>query len=81
MLRRCQIASKASRERTTNIESAFKIPSKMSMIPFFPTLKVSVANRYWLDMAPASVNEESQTRRYEDERSNWVSSLQTPLSV
>lgn len=46
----------------------------MSMIPFFPTLKVSVANRYWLDMAPATVSEEAQTRRYEDERSNWVSS-------
>jgi len=51
----------------------------MSMIPFFPTLKVSVANRYWLDMAPASVNEESQTRRYEDERSNWVSLFRTPI--
>ncbi|KAH8304266.1 anaphase-promoting complex subunit 15A [Drosophila kikkawai] len=49
----------------------------MSMIPFFPTLKVSVANRYWLDMAPASVSEEAQTRRYEDERTNWRESLKT----
>jgi len=41
----------------------------MSMIPFFPSLKPSVANRLWFDMAN---DDEVQTKRYEDERRNWV---------
>ncbi|EDW77028.1 uncharacterized protein Dwil_GK22149 [Drosophila willistoni] len=45
----------------------------MPMIPFFPTLKPTVANRFWFDM-PSSVGEE---KRYEDERNNWRESLKT----
>lgn len=41
----------------------------MSMIPFFPNLKPTVANRFWFDMTS---DDEMQTKRYEDERRNWV---------
>ncbi|ALC42187.1 CG15237 [Drosophila busckii] len=43
----------------------------MSMIPFFPSLKPSVSNQFWLDMA----DDEVQTKRYEDERRAWRAAL------
>ncbi|EDW08925.1 anaphase-promoting complex subunit 15 [Drosophila mojavensis] len=46
----------------------------MSMIPFFPNLKPTVANRFWFDMTS---DDEMQTKRYEDERRNWRESLKT----
>lgn len=39
------------------------------MIPFFPNLKPSLSNRFWCDVPS---EDEVQTKRYEDERKNWV---------
>lgn len=50
----------------------------MSMIPFFPNLKPSLSNRFWCDMPS---DDEVQTKRYEDERKNWVCSVHIFMKI